>query len=36
MAAIIMQADIGAALTAFGFWLGSSVAKSRGAQVQTP
>lgn len=36
MAAIVMQADIGAALTAFGFWLGSSVSKNRGTSVQTP
>lgn len=35
-ASILIQADIGAALTAFGFWLGSSVAKNRGTEVKTP
>lgn len=35
-AAIVIQADIGAALTALGFWLGSSVAKNRGIEVKTP
>lgn len=33
---ILIQADIGAALTALGFWLGSSVSKNRGTQVTTP
>lgn len=29
LGSMVVQADIGAALTAFGFWLGSSVAKTR-------
>lgn len=36
MVSTIVQADIGAAMIAFGFWLGSSVSKSRGTEVKTP
>jgi lysozyme len=34
LGSMVVQADIGAALTAFGFWLGSSIAKTRNEEVK--